>query len=179
MNEPSDSDWEYIFVSKIMPYIDCIKKWWRMYGDNEITSTGVFPMTFDDGTKVPTGLFVRTTATARRSPIKHVQVFPFIPTSYLPIYKVPGGMNRMIERVCKNDAIKIDGLQVVEKHNLPSTWHRGQFVAFVPQEIYNNALSLGRYIYIYKAELICMANGKLPESMIAKSKRYMELLCED
>lgn len=173
MNEPSDSDWEYIFVSKLMPYIACVKKWWRMCGDNEITSTGVSPMTFDDGTNVPAGLFVRTTATARRSPIKHVQAFPFIPTHYLPIYKVPGGMCRMIERVCGRN-IEIDGLKVIEKHNLPSTWHQGQFVALVPKEIYNNAQKLGRYMYLSKEEILSIADGFLTWPTIRKCRRFKE-----
>lgn len=179
MDNTEDSEWEYILVSKIIPYMDYIKKWWSSYGKNEFPGTGVYPMTFTDGTQVPNGLYVRATATARRSPIKHIQAFPFIPTSYLKIYKVSGGMCRMIERVCKNNKIVIDGYQVIERHNLPSTWHSGQFLAFVPKDIYDKALTLGRYLYLSNEELMLMADGILPESMILKSRRYKEGIDEN
>lgn len=167
-----DSAWEYILVSKLMPYVECVKKWWSLYGKNEIPNTGIYPMTFDDDTVVPPGIFIRATATARRSPIKNIQAFPFIPTHYLQIFKVPGGVCRMIEVVCKRN-IEIEGLKVIEKNNL-RTWHKGQFIALVPKEIYENTINLGRYLYLSKNELLCMSQGVLPESMIKKSKRYLE-----
>jgi len=173
MDKINDDEWEYILITKLMPYVEYIKKWWSLYGKNDIQSTGVSPMTFDDGTVVPQEIFIRTTTTARRSPIKGIQAFPFIPTSYLQIYKVPGGMCRMIERVCERN-IEIDGLKVIEKHNLPSTWHQGQFVALVPKEIYNNAQKLGRYMYLSKEEILSIADGFLTWPTIRKCRRFKE-----
>ena len=169
----NDLNWEYVLISKLMLYVECVKKWWGLYGKHEFNSTGVSPMTFDDDTEVPPGIFIRTTATARRSPIKHIQAFPFIPTHYLPIFKVPGGMCRMIERVCKRN-LEIDGLKIIEKHNLPSTWHKGQFIALIPKDIYENSQKLGRYMYLSKEEILSISDGILLDSTIRKCKRFKE-----
>ena len=171
--EPDDSAWEYILVSKLMPYIECVKKWWSLYGKNEIESTGVSPMSFEDGTVVPPGIFIRTTSSARRSPIKYIQAFPFIPTRYLQIFKVPGGVCRMIERVCQRN-IEIQGFKVIEKSNLPSTWHKGQFIALVPKDIYENTKNLGRYMYLSKNEILSISDGVLLDSTIRKCRRFKE-----
>ena len=118
-----DPIWEYVLVSKLQPYIPAIKKWWDNYESFRVVSTGVFPINYEDPV-TPPGLFVRMTNTPVRSPIKGVQAFPIIPSAYLQITGVPGGVNRMIERVCMK-GLEIDGFVIIEKHNLPSAYHSG------------------------------------------------------
>lgn len=178
MNQNEDSllddpIWEYTVATKLMPYIPFVKKWWEKYDKLVIRGTGVFDMELDGETELPPGLMIRVTSTPVRSPIKNVQVFPFVPTAYLQISGVYGGVNRMIERVCDRGLV-LEGLKIIEKHNLPSTYHRGQFVALIPEEIYNGSQSLGKYVYLTVAELSSMAKGRLPQSVTAKCYQYVK-----
>ena len=176
MNEEQifdDPIWEYTLATKLMPYIPLIKKWWEGYEHLSVSSSGVFDLSFEDDTEVLPGLMIRVTNTPVRSPIKNVQCFPFIPTAYLQIAGVPGGVQRMIERVCKKGLV-LEGIKVIEKHNLPSTYQRGQFLAFVPVDILEGAKTLGKYVYLTVAELHAMANNNLPQSVIAKCYQYVK-----
>lgn len=168
----NDPVWEYIVVSKLQPYITAVKRFWDSYDKLEVAGTGVTPLVYDD-IECPPGLMLRMTSTAVRSPIKHVQVFPFVPTAYLQISGVSGGVNRMIERVCSNNNLVIDGFTIVEKHNLPSTYHKGQIVCFIPTEVLEGTKNMGKYIYMTTLELCSMAKGKLPDSVIAKCYQYL------
>lgn len=167
-----DPIWEYVVVTKLQPYLEAVRKWWKEYENMRISSTGVFPISYDD-IECPAGLFMRMTSTAVRSPIKHIQAFPFVPSAYLQITGVPGGVNRMIERVCKN-GLSLEEFTVIEKHNLPSTYQKGQLLCFVPTEILNNTDQMGKYMYLTVLELCTMAQGKLPQSVQAKCYQYIK-----
>lgn len=170
-----DPVWEYTVATKLMKYIPAIKKWWEHYENLKVTGTGVFDFMLPEGdtTEIPPGLQVRMTSTPVRSPIKNVQAFPFLPTAYLQISGVYGGVNRMIERVC-DKGLELEEFKIIEKHNLPSTYHRGQFVAFIPKDIYQGSKSLGKYVYLTVAELSAMAKQKLPQSVVAKCYQYIK-----
>ena len=169
-----DPIWEYCVATKVQPYITAVKKWWEQYEKMDVRGTGVFEFECEDVdlNAVP-GLMVRITSTAVRSPIKNIQAFPFVPTSYLQIAGVPGGVNRMIERVCKK-GLSIDGIKLVEKHNLPSTYQKGQFIAFVPESVYEGSQKMGKYVYMTLQELCAMAKGTLPQSVICKCYQYIK-----
>lgn len=168
-----DPIWEYVLATKIQPYIPAAKKWWDKYDKLEIKGTGVFDYEYDvvEDKNVPPGLMIRVTSTPVRSPIKNVQAFPFVPAAYLQISGVPGGVNRMIERVCK-DGLEIDGVTIVEKHNLPSTYHKGQILAFIPTDVLAGSYKLGKYMYLTLVELVQMSRGNLPQSVITKCYQY-------
>lgn len=173
MNDIKDDPiWEYMLATKLMPYLPAVRKWWEDYDKMQVSSTGVFPISYED-IEVPPGLYMRMTSTAVRSPIKHVQAFPFVPSAYLQIAGVPGGVNRMIERVCKEDW-KLEEFTIIEKHNLPSTYHKGQILCFVPTKILTNVDQLGKYMYMTVVELCAMAQGKLPQSVQAKCYQYIK-----
>ena len=165
--------WEYVLATNLQPYIPTVRKWWENYENLHITGTGVFNLELPDEDEIPPGLMVRVTSTAVRSPIKHVQIFPFLPTAYLQMAGVPGGVNKMIERICKN-GLELDEFQILEKHNLPSTYHKGQFVAFVPKKIMDGIEDLGKYVYLTIAELCAIAKGSLPQSLICKCYQYIK-----
>lgn len=166
-----DPIWEYLVVSKLQPYVPAIRYWWEHYDSLKILSTGVFPIDYED-IETPPGLFMRMTNTAVRSPIKNVQVFPFVVASYLQIMGVPGGVTKMIERVCKK-GLTIDEFSIIEKHNLPSTYHNGQLLCFVPTKILEGANDLGKYVYLTLPELCAMAQGgQVPATVKAKCWRF-------
>ena len=170
-----DPIWEYVMVTKLTPYLPAIREWWKNYDKLNVAGTGVFDfeLSDDSNTEIPPGLMIRTTSTPVRSPIKNVQIFPFVPTGYLQISSVPGGVVKMIERVCKK-GFEIEEFVIIEKHNLPSTYHSGQFVAVIPKDVYEGAKSLGKYVYMTVAELCSMAKGVLPQSVICKCYQYVK-----
>lgn len=175
MNNESALDdpiWEYTVVSRLKPYIPAVKRWWSEYENLRVLGTGVFPIEYDDMENQP-GLMMRMTSTPVRSPIKNVQAFPYVPTSFLQITGVPGGVNRMIERVCDKN-LEIEGMVIIEKHNLPSTYQKGQFIAFVPKEVLSGAQELGKYVYLTLQELSGLAQGICLKSVAAKCARYLE-----
>lgn len=170
-----DPIWEYCVATNVKPYIEAVKKWWEQYEHMDVRGTGVFDFEVEgmEEKDIPSGLMVRVTSTAVRSPFKNIQAFPFVPSSYLQIAGVPGGVNRMIERVCKK-GITIDGIKILEKHNLPSTYQKGQFIAFIPENVYEGSKKLGKYVYMQLTELHAMAQGNLPQSVICKCYQYIK-----
>lgn len=153
----SDPIWEYTLVTKLNPYIEEVRKFWADVDAIPVTRTGIYQIDCD----VP-GLMYRVTNTPVRSPIKHVQVFPFVPVAYLQLQGIVGGANKMVERVCKD--LQIEEFTCIEKSNLPSTYHSGQIIAFVPTDILNGVRQLGKWTYFTMEELIAMRKGVIPES---------------
>lgn len=173
MSDPikyDDPVWEYVLATKLHPYIEPVRRFWDKIDDLYVTGTGVYPITGDD---VPPGLMYRTTNTPVRSPIKHVQVFPFVPVAYLNITNVAGGAHRMVNRVCMDDKFTIEEFTIVEKSNLPSTYNQGQFIAFVPTDILKGARTLGRWIYCTIPEMMSIAQGKIPKTLEAKMLKQL------
>ena len=173
MSDPikyDDPIWEYTLATKLHPYIEPARRFWDTVEDIFISGTGVYPITGDD---VPPGMMYRMTNTPVRSPIKHVQVFPFVPVSYLNITGVAGGVNRMISRVCADGKFTINEFTIIEKSNLPSTYHQGQFIAIVPTEILKGARTLGKWIYCTVPEMMSIAQGIIPKTLAAKMLKQL------
>lgn len=166
-----DPIWEYLLVTKIQPYLPTIRKWWENYDKITVFGTGAVPLKSDDP-KCPPGLQVRMTSTPVRSPIKHIQAFPFIPTAYFNIAGVPGGVTRMITRVCEK-GLTVEEFTVIEKHNLYNTCQRGQWLGIVPTDMLKGARELGKYIYMTLPELMAMAKRDLPTSVVLKCQQYL------
>ena len=165
-----DPIWEYVLHTKLVQYIPAVRKFWDNIEDIDVHGTGVYPITGDN---VPPGLMYRVTNTPVRSPIKGVQVFPFVPTAYLQITNVAGGSLRMVSRVCADDKFKMDEFVIVEKHNLPSTYHQGQFVAFVPERIFNNAQNMGKWVYLTIDEMRKICTADVPMSVKGKLIKHI------
>lgn len=173
MSDPikyDDPIWEYTLATKLHPYIEPARKFWATVESIFVSGTGVYPITGDD---VPPGMMYRMTNTPVRSPIKHVQIFPFVPVSYLNITGVAGGVNRMVSRVCADGQFTIDEFTIIEKSNLPSTYHQGQFIAFVPTEVLNGARTLGKWIYCTVPEMMSIAQGVIPKTLEAKMLKQL------
>lgn len=173
MSDPikyDDPIWEYTLATKLHPYIEPARRFWETVEDIFVSGTGVYPITGDD---VPPGMMYRVTNTPVRSPIKHVQIFPFVPVSYLNITGVAGGVNRMVSRVCADGQFTIEEFTIIEKSNLPSTYHQGQFIAFVPTEVLNGARTLGKWIYCTIPEMMSIAQGIIPKTLEAKMLKQL------
>ena len=166
-----DPIWEYVVVSKLQPYLPAVRRWWENYENMHIVSTGVFPIDYED-VETPPGLFFRMTNTPARSPIKNVQAFPFVAAAYLQITGVPGGVSRMIERVCHN--LTIEEFTIIEKHNLPSSYQKGMLICFVPTRILQGVNDLGKYVYLSLPELYQLAKGETPRSVVLKCGQYLK-----
>lgn len=167
-----DPIWEYTIYSQLVAYIPAVRNWWAHYDSIENFNTGVAMLESD--IECPPGLMVRMTNTPVRSPIKNIQAFPYLPANRISISEVPGGAARMIERVC-NKGLIIEEFTIIEKHNLPSTFQKGQWVAFVPTDLLKSVQTLGKYVYLTLNELMQLANGITPSTVVAKCKRYADI----
>lgn len=169
-NKYDDPIWEYTLNAKLAMYIPKVREFWKNIEDIDVTGTGVYPV---PGDNVPAGLMYRVTNTPVRSPIKNVQVFPFVPTMYLNFTNVAGGATRMVARVCAGGKFTIDEFTIVEKSNLPSTYHQGQIIAFVPTQVLNEGKALGRWVYLTANELMALAQGTVINSIKGKAVRCL------
>lgn len=169
-----DPIWEYVLNTKLQEYMPPVREFWSKITDIHIAGTGVYPINKNTvSCDVPPGLMYRVTNTPVRSPIKNVQVFPFVPVSYLQITNVAGGASRMVSRVCADNKFKIDEFTIVEKSNLPSTYHQGQFVAFVPTEILESTAALGKWVYLTIDEMIALCQEKVLPKIKEKLIKYI------
>ena len=166
-----DPVWDFVLNGKLAQYIPAVRKFWDDIEDIEIVGTGVFPIKQEEDT--PPGLMYRVTNTPVRSPIKNIQVFPFVPVAYLQITNVAGGANRMVSRVCADGRFKIEEFTIIEKSNLPSTYHQGQFVAFVPTHLLESVKPLGKWVYLTANEMVSLMQEKVIPSIKYKVIKYI------
>ena len=162
-NSNDDELWRYVLATKLLIYIPAVRKWWQGIEDLFISGTGVFPVLGED---VPPGLMYRMTNVAARSPIKHVQAFPFVPVSYLQLTNIAGGANKMITRVCAD--FTLEEFTIISKSNLPSTYHQGQFIAFVPTTVLTEQTELGRWLYLTQKEQKALIEGRVSSTLKLK-----------
>ena len=150
-----DPVWEYVLATKLTCYLPAVKEFWDNVENIDVAGTSVYPVTNKIvSCDIPPGLMYRVTSTPVRSPIKNVQVFPFVPTAYLQLTNVSGGSTRMVSKVCADNKFMLDNFVIIEKSNLPSTFHQGQFVAFIPQDILNATKCIGKYVYLKNEEMV-------------------------
>lgn len=166
-----DPLWEYIVNSKLAPYVPYMREFWKNIEEIPVCSTGVFPFPEVEG--APPGMMYRVTNTPVRSPIKNIQVFPFVPTAYLQITNVAGGAHKMVQRVLSGRSFTIEEFTLIEKSNLPSTYNQGQFVAFVPTEMLNNTSVLGKWCYLTHDEMVALCQGFVHSRVKEKLIKYI------
>jgi hypothetical protein len=158
-----DPLWEHVLRSRLMPYIPSVLKWWDNINDSITTIfTGITPI---EG--APPGLMAKFTKSPKKSPIKNVQAFPFVPTAFLQINGIQGGVNKMVERICTKGFV-IEGLEIVCKSHLPATYLQGQIIAFIPQAIMDNIITMGQWIYMTREEMVTVAEAMVPETLRTK-----------
>lgn len=170
-NEINDDEWEEVIIGRLMPYLPSIRRFWEGYGETRFVETGMFPLSYGD-LATPAGLMVRTTATPARSPVKGVQAFPFVPARYLRLVSVPGGAAKMLQRVCAN-GIEHEELVIIERHNMAGTYQRGEIVCAIPKDVMSGARSLGRFVYLTRAEAASLRRGVVEDTLRAKSSRWV------
>lgn len=167
-NEKLDDPlWEYVLGTKLMPYIPRVREFWEHIEEIDIKGTGVFPID-----NAPPGLMYRMTNTPVRSPIKNIQVFPFVPVAYLQLTNVAGGAQRMVTRVCADNKFKIEEFTIVAKAHLPSTYHQGQFVAFIPTTRLDSVDMLGKWVYLTMDQMLALCRGIVPPKVVEKVVKY-------
>ena len=167
-----DPLWEYVMHTKLDPYIPAVRKFWEDLYTLDIKGTGVYEIKYED-VDTPPGLMYRTTSTPVRSPIKGIQVFPFVPVAYLQLSRVAGGVSRMITRFCADNKFTIDEFTLIEKSNLPSTYHNGQFIAFIPTNMLENTEFIGKWVYLKTEEMQQLIQGVVSEAVKCKLIRYI------
>lgn len=158
-----DPIWPYILTQRLSPYIPKVREWWTNVESYAVNDTGIYEL-YDENAP---GLMIRFTRTAKRSPVKGIQAFPFVCTGYLQLSGVQGGANKMIERVCMK-GLTIDEFTIVEKHNLPSTFQQGQFVAFIPTNLLKDATKLGIWLYLTPSEMKALASNVVVDTVKQK-----------
>jgi hypothetical protein len=161
----NDPLFDYILHTRLLPYIEKVREWWVNMPDLRAQATGVFGIA-----DAPPGLMYRFTKSARKSPIPGIQAFPLVPTAFLQITGIAGGTVKMIERVCQDYKFHIDEFVIVEKNNLPSTYNSGQFVAFIPEDIFVDVKSMGQWMYLTATELMYLAAGHITKEIQDKAK---------
>lgn len=161
-----DPIWEFILRERLARYIPVVREWWSKVSDLEVDGTGIYPITDD-----PPGLMYRMTKSTSKSPIKNVQVFPFVPSAYLQIKGVAGGSTKMCERVCAKGLI-MDEFTIIEKHNLPSTYNQGQLLAFIPTDVLAGSRALGKYVYLTIPELEALSQCEVLRSVKLKADNH-------
>ena len=75
----------------------------------------------------------------------------------------------MVDRVCLGDKFVIEEFTIICKSNLPSTVQQGQFVAFIPTTLLESTRQIGQWIYCKNEELVSLAQGIIPDSIIQKA----------
>lgn len=165
-----DPIWEYTLASRLQPYLNEVRKFWNNIDKLTPDNIGTYNI---EGEEVPPGLMYRICSTPVRSPVKHVQVFPFIPSAYLQIVGVPGGTVKMISRVCYGDKFKLEEFTVIEKSRLSEMYNQGQVLIFVPTSIYEGRQGLGKYVYLTLPEMAALANGDVIQSVKLKINKYI------
>lgn len=165
-----DPIWEYVMLTKLQPYIPAVRRFWEHIEEVPVHNTGVFPIQDEEA---PPGLMYRVTNTPVRSPIKNVQVFPFVPCVFLQLTNVAGGAVRMVNRVCAGNRFAIEEFVIIEKNNLQSTYHNGQLVAFVPRDVIEGARSLGKWVYLTTNEMVSLISDNVTRDIKNKLIRYV------
>lgn len=171
-DELDDPVWDYVLASKLSGYLEDVRNFWNRIEDIAVNTTGVHEMS-EVLQKPAPGLMYRVTNTPVRSPIKGIQVFPFVPAAYLDLPNVAGGASKMIHRVCLDAQFTLDEFTIIEKSNLPSTYHAGQFLAFVPTALLQDTTFKGKWIYFTAEEMKDMLMGMVPVSAQNKLIKYV------
>lgn len=164
--------WERVLVDRLQDAIPIAKRFWAEVKNLDVTRTGVFPLSYAG----ETGVMVRITRAASKSPIRGIQAFPFLPADELKIATVPGGYKRMVKKVCK-DSMELDGIKIIEIENCRNTYTRGTVLALIPPERLNDRWE--RWMYITRDDAWALSRGEVPADIKKKSKKWIKEMLEE
>ena len=161
-----DPVWAFVLEQRLQPYIDSVRHWWQNTEKLVYASPGTF-----DLPKAPPGMSYKVSRSAKQSIFKGVPAFPFLPTRYLQLSRVPGGAYKMIKHICAL-GFQVEEFTILEHTGLPSIDLQGQIVAFIPTDKLLERVSPGFYIYISREELSDLSVGIVPPKLLERAYKY-------
>lgn len=162
IDEYTDPQNVQIILGRLNKYIPALRDFWKKFPEQtSLSRIGSFEVA-----TAPYGLYYRVCATSVRSPIKHLQVFTYVPVSFLQLSGISGGVNRMIERVCNE--LRIEEFVIIQKHASPATYNGGHILCIVPADVYEGTKTMGRYVYLTYEELADLRRNFIPKSAALK-----------
>jgi len=159
-----DPIWQYTLEQRLLPYIPYVRDWWTCVDKFDMFETGVMELDCPIS-----GLYVRFTRVAIRSPIRGIQAFPFILAARLQLVGIQGGSTKMVERVCMGNKFKIDEFTVICRSHVRSIFSAAQIIAFVPTHILEQQ-DLGMWLYFTREEIALLAEGLVSEPIKHKAR---------
>lgn len=164
---------EYLLFTALRDYIEPARAFWKNIEQLYIGGPGTYDVLPEHiNMEVPPGFMYKVANTPVRSPVKNVQVFPFVPTSYFQLNAVPGGIIKMIHRVCQDNKFTIDEFTIVEKVNLPNTYNCAQILAIVPTQRLQSVDMLGKWVYLNMQEMLALNQGVVLPTVLGKVGKY-------
>jgi hypothetical protein len=158
-----------LIKDQLKPYIVAARQWWTDADKFCPRATGTMP--YEGG---PNGMCIRFARTPALSPLRGIQSFPFVPSTYLDIQFVPGGIKKMIKHVC-DIGLTMEEFTIIEKSNLSSTFTQGQLLCLVPT-VTLNELPCDRWIFMRDEEIHMVMEGIVPEEVKEKCARALDLV---
>jgi len=145
------NDAEYLLTTRLLPYLTDMREFWKKVDTINTVITGEH--------KYKGEISYRVTNSPGRSPIKNVQVFPFIATADLGI--ALSGYQQIIARVCRENKFRIEEFVIVVKSGIPTMCQRGQWISFVPIDVLEKAQDVGSWVFLTKEEMrnLCITDG--------------------
>lgn len=153
-----DPVYEYVFRNKMEPFVQWAKEWWSRWEDETFYETGSYP-----AVGAPAGMFIRFSRTIAHSPVHGVQAFPYVSVPFLQMHHVPGGVRKLIDKMC-HDGITMEGFKLIERKYLHGTERNGQFVCIVPEKLAEEGMH-GKYVWLCTDDLISLASGAVDRKM--------------
>jgi hypothetical protein len=164
MSGLDDPVWPFVLRDRLRPYIIPVREWWATVDELD-PAVGIFPIEHEEAP----GLFYRFTNTKLRSPVRGVQVFPFVIASYLQITGVASGSTKLVSRLLAGQDFFMDEFVCLEIKRLPSMFNQAQLIAIVPTEQYFDTSRNGSWVYLTKDELSLLIRGKVSAKIREKA----------
>jgi len=146
-----DPIYEMLFRDKMKQYIEVAREWYK--GSYSFRETGVFDLQLD----AAPGLTVKFSKAEGQSPIKGIQMFLFVPVTYLQLPPCPGGIRYTVRYIVK-DAYDWDEFTLFAKAGLINTNPQSLNVCIVRTDDLNKR-ALGRWFYFNENMLRELAAG--------------------
>ncbi len=145
------SDVEYLLSTRLIPYLKDMREFWQQVTGINTMITGEHKFKGD--------IYYRVTNTPNRSPIKNIQVFPFVSTANLGIGS--SGYQQTLAKICCENKFRIEEFTIIVKSGIPTMFQRGQWLAFIPTDVLEKAQDIGTWVFLTKEEMrnLCITEG--------------------
>lgn len=144
------NDSEYLLSARLLPYLVDMREFWKDVDSISTVISGEHSYKKD--------ILYRVTNTPTRSPIKNIQVFPFISTASLGM---TSGYQQMLSKICGSGKFRIEEFTIIVKSGIPTMFQRGQWLSFVPTDLLEKAQDIGTWVFLTKDEMrnLCITDG--------------------